>query len=589
MTMPGDGLGWQNGQSLWGPELTRSVLNESVPVDRLNDMVTRIVAAWYQMGQDAPAFFDGDGPNFSSWTDGATDKPFPGSPSPQTPVVVNKFVNVQANHGSVARLIAAEGIVLLKNAGGFLPLGADGAAASQRRMVKSGHAPSTRAADAAKVKIGIFGEDAGRGRGPNVCADRGCNQGTLGSGWGSGAVNFPYLVAPVDALVEAFDKDRVDLRQQLTNQPKPETYADLDVCIVFANADAGEGFISSGGIAGDRNDLLLQNGGDNMIHAVASGCGLGNGTVIVVMHAVGPVLVENWIDLPNVKAVLHAHLPGQESGNAVADVLFGLVNPSGKLPYTIGRSLEDYGAGSMVMYKPNGIFPQQKLDGDIDYRYFDKNKISPRFEFGFGLSYATFAVSNLTVHGLQPKSPLPASRQSPAVSPPEYDNSLPDKKEALFPPGFRQLAKYVYPYLVTVDDIVTQPYPYPEGYHDSQPPSGAGGDEGGNPDLWERYVNVTVDVRNTGSRAGQAVVQLYLAYPQNAADAAGVEFPVKVLRGFEKVLLGRSESQSVTFELTRRDLSYWDVHRQNWAMVTAGQYQFLVGQSSRDLPLKGSW
>jgi beta-glucosidase len=68
MTMPGDGLFWQNGKSLWGSELTRSILNGSVPVDRLNDMVTRIVAAWYQLGQDDPEKFDNSGPNFSSWT-----------------------------------------------------------------------------------------------------------------------------------------------------------------------------------------------------------------------------------------------------------------------------------------------------------------------------------------------------------------------------------------------------------------------------------------------------------------------------------------------------------------------------------------
>lgn len=69
MTMPGDGARFSDGLSYWGPELTRSVMNGSVPLVRLNDMVTRIVAAWYQLGQDDPAKFNNTGPNFSSWTD----------------------------------------------------------------------------------------------------------------------------------------------------------------------------------------------------------------------------------------------------------------------------------------------------------------------------------------------------------------------------------------------------------------------------------------------------------------------------------------------------------------------------------------
>jgi len=60
---------------------------------------------------------------------------------------------------------------------------------------------------------------------------------------------------------------------------------------------------------------------------------------------VGPVLVESWIDNPNVTAVLHAGLPGQESGNAIVDVLFGAVNPSGRLPYTIAKARGDYSGG----------------------------------------------------------------------------------------------------------------------------------------------------------------------------------------------------------------------------------------------------
>lgn len=356
---------------------------------------------------------------------------------------------------------------------------------------------------------------------------------------------------------------------------------------MFANADAGEGYVGWEDVHGDRPDLHLQLGGDELIVKVASGCGAGTGDVIVVIHSVGPVLMEKWIDLPNVKAVVFANLPGQESGNALADVLFGDANPSGHLPFTIGKSLADYGPGGQILYRPNGVVPQQDFSEGlyIDYRYFDKHGIEPRFEFGFGLSYTTFAFSNLQVSPKRTKSALPAPRPSPAAEPPSYPTTIPPKSEALFPEDFRPLEKYVYPYLSSVDDVEVGRYPYPDGYDTVQPPSGAGGDEGGNPDLWEIYVDVAVDVKNDGPVAGAAVAQLYLEYPSKE----GVDFPVRVLRGFDKVYLQPGETRTVHFGLTRRDLSYWDVERQNWVMVTEGQYTFKVGLSSRDLPVSGTW
>ena len=171
MTMPGDGLGWANGESLWGPELSKAVLNGSVPLDRLNDMVTRIVAAWYQLGQDDEAKFPHQPPNFSSWTDDRMGLLTPGSPSPQDQVVVNHFVNVQANHSIIAREVAAEGTVLLKNEG-LLPIsrqGLDNARLKARRGIVQ---RATGKQHSGKFKIGVFGEDAGPGSGPNHCKDR---------------------------------------------------------------------------------------------------------------------------------------------------------------------------------------------------------------------------------------------------------------------------------------------------------------------------------------------------------------------------------------------------------------------------------
>ncbi|CRK20004.1 hypothetical protein BN1723_012015 [Verticillium longisporum] len=322
---------------------------------------------------------------------------------------------------------------------------------------------------------------------------------------------------------------------------------DKDVCFVFANADAGEGFLAWGSVGGDRNDLFLQKGGDDLILYVAENCGSGKGDTVVVIHSVGPVDLEAFIDLPNVKAVLYANLPGQESGDALAEVVFGDVNPNGHLPYTIAKSLKDFGAGGQIMYLPNGVNPQQDFSEGlyIDYRHFDKYNIEPRFEFGFGLSYTTFEFSDIKVKTVKDKSALPSPRPSDAGA-----------------------------------------YPYPDGYETSHPLSGAGGDEGGNPDLWETYATVTVEVSNTGEVAGKVVPQLYLSHPDTEKD---IDFPVRVLRGFEKFNLEKGEKKSVSFHLTRRDLSYWDVVQQNWVMVTSGEYTFSVGQSSRDLPLQVKW
>jgi len=414
--------------------------------------------------------------------------------------------------------------------------------------------------------------------------------------WGSGAVEFPYLVTPATALESAFDLDSVDLTTYLSNEPGTKEFKasieNQDICLVFINADGGEGFITGDGIRADRDDLYPQKGGDKLVQAVAKSCGKGHSNTIVIVHAVGPVIMEKWIDLPCVKAVLLANLPGEESGNALADVLFGDLDASGRLPYTVGKSLADYGAGGQVMYYPNGVIPQQDYKEGllIDYRHFDKYAITPRYEFGFGLSYTTFTFTDLVLTTVKPKSALPAPRPE-GVALPEFDNSIPDPSTALFPKGLRKLNKYIYPYIASTADVKHGKYPYPTGYADQQPPSPAGGGEGGNPSLFEIHLNVSVTVTNTGARKGKEVVQLYLSFPGNVVEETGekIEFPVKVLRAFEKVEAEKGERVTVVMGLTRKDLSYWSVVRQNWVMPTTGTFTVRVGRSSRDLGLEGSW
>ncbi|KAI1068150.1 hypothetical protein LB507_004296 [Fusarium sp. FIESC RH6] len=566
MNMPGDGLKWQDGDSLWGPRLTQAVLNGSLPVDRLNDMALRIVASFYQLGQDKD---ENKGPNFSSWTYEKKGVLAPGSPSPQEEIVVNQYVDVQEDHAELARQIAVEGTVLLKNEG-VLPL------------TRKGKLANSESKKDGKIKIGIFGEDAGPGHGPNYCPDQGCNDGTLGSGWGSGAADFPFLVAPIEALRKEFKKD-VDIGEFLSNKiDNTKKITQQDVCLVFANSDAGEGYISWNSVRGDRNDLFLQKGGDALITNVANHCG---GPTIVVIHAVGPVVMESWINHPRIKAVLMANLPGEESGNAIASILFGDESPSGKLPYTTGKALADYGPGGQVLYLPNGVIPQQDFNEGlyIDYRHFDKNGVDVRYEFGFGLSYTTFEYKDLKIDVKEDLSQLPSERTSSKWKPPKLDDKIPDVEEGLWPKNIRRLKKWIYPYIESADDIKKGDYPYPEGYDTPQTPSAAGGEEGGNPDLWKTVVTVSVVVTNAGSVKGKAVPQLYLSYPESKVD-----HPVRVLRGFEKVSLKKGESKKVKFELTRRDLSYWDVEEQNWR-VEDGEFVIAVGDSSRDLKLTGTF
>lgn len=583
MSMPGDGLHWADGIPLWGPHLTRAALNTSVPMERLNDMVTRIVAAWYHFRQnswDKPPPDGKGGPNFSSWTNEKIGRLHPGSPDDLSKEVVNRFVNAHErgshSHSNVARKVAAEGTILLKNVNHTLPLS------------RSVSHPNR------KYKIGIYGEDAGPGKGPNACPDRGCNQGTLASGWGSGAVNFPYLVSPWEALRTAWMAKAVDVQGYLTNNIQLQDLAEQDLCVVFANSDGGEGFIRNDGIAGDRNDLFLQRNGTQLVEDVARNCGGGRGRTVVVVHSIGPVVLDPWIELPGVHAVVYANLPGQESGNALVDVLFGDVDASGRLPYTIGRSLQDYGPSAQVIYETEDPVPQVNLDHGlyIDYRYFDHYNITPRYEFGFGLSYTTFEFSTLRIQPLQSKSRLPKRRPKNKINPPKYEDKPESPRSCLVPSGFKLLGKYIYPYLPDYSGTTPAPYPYPEGYTKKHSLSAAGGGPGGNPSLYEPMLELSVNLTNTGLRPGKEVVQIYVSFPDLVAEHHGlgwsresIEFPDRVLRNFSKVSLQPGETVAVNMTLSRKDLSYWSVRAQNWVLPTDGKFRIWAGRSSRDLPL----
>jgi len=275
------------------------------------------------------------------------------------------------------------------------------------------------------------------------------------------------------------------------------------VAIVFANANSGEAYITVDGNAGDRNNLTLWGNGDALIAHVASI----NPNTVVVLHTVGPVIVEAFKNHPNITALLWAGLPGQESGNAITDVLYGKINPQAKSIFTWGKRREDWGVD--VIYTPTSDPPQLNFkEGNfIDYRYFDANKIDPSYEFGFGLSYTTFSYSDLRIQKQNPGPYQPTTGKTSAA--PTFGKIDYDPSHAEFPAGFHAVKNYVYPYL---DGPIpqNQTQNWPKGAFDSspQPKLPAGGSSGGNRQLWDVMYIVSATVTNTGKVKGTEVVQL---------------------------------------------------------------------------------
>ncbi|CEP14528.1 hypothetical protein [Parasitella parasitica] len=349
MTMPGD-ITFNSGDSYFGKNLTRAVKAGTVHEDRVTDMATRIVAAWYKLGQDQGF----PQPNFDSF------RPERGL-----------HLDVQGDHKREIRQLGAASTVLLKNNDNILPL-----SSSQTRT------------------LSIIGADAGPNPKGLNCEDHGCNDGSLAQGWGSGTANYPYLITPLEGI-----KHRAGNRMTITELLSDTDIAtakklasEADIALVFVNANSGEEFITVEGHKGDRNHLNIWHDGDKLIEAVAEA----NNNTIVVVHSVGPVLMP-WLNHPHIKAVVWPGLPGQESGNSLADVLFGDVNPSARLPYTIAQKLQDYPAkisNDMSFHYTEGVH--------VGYRWFDKQSIDPLFEFGYGLSYTRFEYVDprvVVVHG----------------------------------------------------------------------------------------------------------------------------------------------------------------------------------------------
>ncbi|KAI5289195.1 hypothetical protein KEM55_008879 [Ascosphaera atra] len=387
---------------------------------RLDDMATRIVAAWYQFGQDNWPVHDRasySSARFTAWN-GSSSNPYPD-------------VNARGNHNRIIRRIGAEGTVLLKNDRHFLPLPYPNDTLWANLAGKNG-----------TFRIGVFGTAAGSGK-------------------GNGSMVNPATVTPWEALKDAFvNQTAVKISPFLSDvATSDEDLATQDLCLVFAS--------TASGYSGDRNTIMLQNDTEKLIHEVAGKCGGKGekGDTVVVMYSVGPVIVESFIEHSKVRSVLLAHLPGEEGGHALTDVLFGLKEPSGRLPYTIGKTLADYGPDAQVLSETkDAAAPQKDFSAAgryIDYRYFDSHNVTPRFEFGYGLSYTRFDLSALQLMPLRPlrEVPDPPPRQGNATTTssalrfmemsnnPATSNVNMNPHLALAPKKFHKTKGHVYPYM----------------------------------------------------------------------------------------------------------------------------------------------
>jgi len=370
---------------------------------------------------------------------------------------------------AVARKAATEGIVLLKNAGALLPL------------------------DLSKIhSIAVIGPSAAVAR---------------TGGGGSSLVTPKYSVAPLKGIqdragdrlqvgyalgvgMEGEDpsKDSPEAREQL-RQEAVNAAAKTDAAIVVVGRYPkleSEDF--------DIKSLDLPAGQDALIEAVAKA----NKNTIVVINAGGPVIMSKWI--AQVPAILDMWYGGQEGGNAIADILFGDADPSGKLPVSFVKQWKDSPA--------YGHYPGENLQVDyaegiyLGYRYFDKQKIEPLFPFGFGLSYTKFDYSDLKIS-------------------PNQTSGAP--------------------------------------------------------------VEVSLSVRNSGSRSGAEVVELYVHDGHSSGDR-----PVQELKGFQRIALAAGESKDVHFKVDRSAIAFYSTAKKDW-VTEPGQFDVLVGSSSRDIRVKGSF
>ena len=369
-------------------------------------------------------------------------------------------------HHDLARLVARECAVLLKNDGGLLPL------------------------DAGAGRLAVIGEFA---RSPRF------------QGAGSSKVNptrvddaLTALRAGVGAGVTldfapGFGVDDPDADDAALLAEAVGTATGADTVVLFLGLPAS---FESEGYDRDHIDLPAEQ------LAVLDAVAAVNDRVVVVLANGSVVGVADWER--HAGAILEGWLGGQAGGGAIADLLLGVANPSGRLTETVPLRLEDTPAYLNFPGDDRHVLYGEGVH--VGYRHYDAVGRDVSFPFGHGLSYTTFEHSDLAVTVLE---------------------------------------------------------------------------SGGEPSSWlgAPRVSVSVTVTNTGTVAGQEVVQVYVGDPE-----AAVRRPVRELKAFAKVALEPGGSQRVDLVLTERDLSYWSTRAGGW-VLEPGTFEVAVGASSRDLRL----
>ena len=325
--------------------------------------------------------------------------------------------------------------------------------------------------------------------------------------------------------------------------------AAADVCIVVAgeNSQRYSAFGRTCGENCDRDDLNLPGMQEELLEAMAS---TGKPTILVLMTGRANSLA--WAK-ENVDAIVNVWEPGQMGGQAVAEVLSGKVNPSGKLPVTMPRSV--------------GQVPTVYNHKHSQYsRLFATNETGPLWPFGFGLSYSNFVYSNPSLFSGQPSGP---GRVHPRSAAAEYGLSpeaAPEHNEAskagLASPdrGRPRHARGG-----TADEV--------GGGVERSETSGLA-----EPAL-DALATVSITVTNEGPYDGAEVVQLYIR-----DEYASVTRPVKELKAFKRIFLKNGESATVTFDITPEMLQCFGAENR-WS-VEPGEFTIMVGSSSADEDLQ---
>ena len=384
-------------------------------------------------------------------------------------------------HYAAARRIGAEGIVLLRNKGNLLPLDPS---KPQNILVVGENAVKMMTVGGGSSSLKVQREtsplDGLRAQAPagsTVVWERGYVGDPTGEYNG---------VTSGQDLSESRSADRL-----IADAADAARRADIVIFVGGLNKATGQDCEDS-----DRESLALPYNQDAVIEALVAA-----NPRTVVVNVSGNAVAMPWAD--KVPAILQAWFLGSESGNSLADVIFGHVNPSGKLPMTFPVRLDDVAAHAV------GEYPGTKrADSDIvdirynegvlvGYRWFDTKKIRPLFAFGHGLSYTTFGYGKLSAD---------ASKIGP-------------------------------------DGAMT----------------------------------LSVDVTNTGSRAGAETVQLYISDTK-----ASVKRPAKELKNFAKIYLEPGQTKTVTFTVRPSDLAFFDAGTHAWK-AEPGEFRAHVGAASDDI------